>query len=401
MSYRTDFEDFGVELRGFIRACSPAGGSASLSTSTLAPPVAEEDLSAGSRDRIFNELACRLFALQFRHNSNYQKVCCARGVTPTAISHWCQVPAIPTAAFKEMAFSCVPEGERCCVFHSSGTTGQAHSRHFHNEASLAIYEDSLLPWFGAHLRPEPLRSARKEAGPGRLLCLTPPAAQAPHSSLVYMFEAVRRHFAWEQAVFLGKVAQNGDWVLELPAVRQELIDGCAKGSAIVLLGTAFSFVHLLDDLIKRQIRLELPAGSRVMETGGYKGRSRTLRKEQLYGLLTRHLGVPAWNIISEYGMSELSSQAYDLAIGVQELTLAQLYRGYRFPPWARARLVSPETGSEVLPGESGLIQVFDLANVYSVMAIQTEDLGIRGPGGFELLGRSPASEPRGCSLMPA
>jgi hypothetical protein len=111
-------------------------------------------------------------------------------------------------------------------------------------------------------------------------------------------------------------------------------------------------------------------------------------------------------------MSELSSQAYDSSKGVgrgegiagarlpSEATPAIVSaRAFHFPPWARARIISPETGIEVGEGETGLISVLDLANVYSVMAVQTEDLGIRRADGFELIGRAPLAEPRGCSLM--
>jgi len=112
----------------------------------------------------------------------------------------------------------------------------------------------------------------------------------------------------------------------------------------------------------------------------------------LHAFITERLGVSRENIICEYGMSELSSQAYDTG---------SRSRVFRFPPWARVQIISPETGREVAEGETGLIRILDLANVYSVAAIQTEDLGILRGDGFELVGRAPRAEPRGCSLMTA
>lgn len=148
-----------------------------------------------------------------------------------------------------------------------------------------------------------------------------------------------------------------------------------------------------------------------METGGYKGRSRSLPRSELHGLITQHLGVPPADIVCEYGMSELSSQAYYYGMGADGARVPGdasascpsplSTRCYRFPPWARAQIISPETGREVADGEPGLIRVFDLANVFSVMAIQTEDLAIRRGDGFELLGRAVEAEPRGCSLLTA
>ena len=140
-----------------------------------------------------------------------------------------------------------------------------------------------------------------------------------------------------------------------------------------------------------------------METGGYKGRSRSLPKPKLHALISKHLGVPESRIICEYGMSEISSQAYDHGIPICEPAVdGQGMRCpehvFQFPPWVRAQIVSPETGRLVNEGETGLILIFDLANVWSVLAIQTEDLGIRRGNGFELIGRAALAEPRGCSL---
>ena len=234
-----------------------------------------------------------------------------------------------------------------------------------------------------------------------------------------------------------------------------------------MLGTAFSFVHLLDYLAEQGLRFELPPGSCAFETGGYKGRSRSLPKAALHALISQRLGIPPDHIVCEYGMSELSSQGYDLGIGrvaaesprvansdisfplTPALSLGEredhrprvqmpgawgklasrdaalpLPKGegrgegeqsarppstatlataperiFHFPHWARVQIVSPETGCEVAEGGTGLIRVFDLANVYSVMAIQTEDLGIRHGDGFALAGRAVLAEPRGCSLL--
>ena len=125
----------------------------------------------------------------------------------------------------------------------------------------------------------------------------------------------------------------------------------------------------------------------------------SLPKAELHALIARQLGVAPRHIVCEYGMSELSSQAYDSAGHPPTSTLHS--RAFRFPPWARVQIISPETGREVADGETGLIRIFDLANAFSVAAIQTEDLGTRRGEGFELIGRAQLAEPRGCSLMTA
>ena len=180
-------------------------------------------------------------------------------------------------------------------------------------------------------------------------------------------------------------------------VMQRLESACATDEPVTLLGTAFSFVHLLDFLVENNRSFRLPERSRLMETGGYKNRSRTMPKVELHRFITEQLGVSRENIICEYGMSELSSQAYDSAAYSPSSVFHS--RLFGFPPWARVRMISPETGRDAADGEPGLIQVFDLANVFSVAAVQTEDLGIWLGSGFELIGRSQIAEPRGCSLM--
>ena len=181
----------------------------------------------------------------------------------------------------------------------------------------------------------------------------------------------------------------------------------------MIIGTAFSFVHLLDYMAEKNLKLQLPPGTQVMETGGYKNRSRTMSKAELHALTTSRLGVPRENIVCEYGMSELSSQAYSLGAPPSRRRVSDKNAGetpalpgpagdtFHFPPWTRVRMISPETGKEVADGETGLVRVLDLANVFSVAAIQTEDLAVRRGDGFELIGRAARAENRGCSLMTA
>lgn len=361
--------DFAARLRPFL--CTDV--------STLPPDLAFE----------FGAFALDLFARQFAANAIYRRLCTAEGRTPQRITDWTQIPAVPTVAFKELELTSLPPTSRTAVFHSSGTTEQRPSRHFHHAESLALYEASLRAWFVPHL-------ARGDALP--FLSLTPPPTAAPHSSLVHMLAHVSATAGAADSEFFGRVGSEQAWELDFDRLAARLDAAVRAGKPVVLLGTAFSFVHLLDDLAARQRTVALPAGSRVMETGGYKGRSRVLSREALHDGIAHALGVPTSGIVCEYGMSELSSQAYRTSHATAETPL------FRFPPWARVVAISPETGRAVPHGEPGLLRIFDLANVWSVLAVQTEDLGvIREPatGGFELVGRAPRSEPRGCSLMPA
>ncbi len=347
--------------------------------------MAADVLAEGGTE--FNRLALALFALQRQAVPIYREFCDRRNVQADSVRHWSQIPALPAGAFREFEVSSIPPGGRTRVFHSSGTTGQAPSRHFHHAQSLALYEASVLPWFERHF-------FGAQSAPMKLVFLTP--EEAPQSSLVQMFKTVRRHCGTPDSTFTGRVQPDGSWGLDAGQTLAAVREAIGANQPIGLLGTAFSFVHLLDDLEASGKAFALPKGSRVMETGGYKGRSREVPKPQLRAMIVRLLGVRNAEIVGEYGMSELSSQAYDRVAGEE----ARAGEVFAFPPWARARIISAETGLEVEAGKTGLLRVFDLANIWSVMAVQTEDLALGRAHGFDLLGRAAISAPRGCSLLP-
>ena len=385
MSNISTFSDYAAQFRHFI-----------AEHSTRAASIA----SQSTEEQPFLALALALFRLQWAGNAPYRRWCESLGIGSGQVSDWRQIPAVPTAAFKELELTSLPPHERTAMFCSSGTTGQRPSRHFHNAESLQLYEASLRPWFYTHFLTGTERSSalstRAFAPLPRLLCLTPPPAAAPHSSLVYMFEAISRAPAFAgQAAFFGGVDASGAWVLDVNAALEALRIAVQTDQPVALLGTAFNFVHLLDQA--NDLRLKLPAGSRLLETGGYKGRSRVIPKTELHRWMTTRLGVPPSHIVCEYGMCELSSQAYDLQVA--SAAVATPERTFQFPSWARVQIISPETGNELEEGQTGLIRVFDLANLRSVLAVQTEDLGVQRGAGFVLRGRAVQAEPRGCSLI--
>lgn len=300
-----------------------------------------EFLRGGTGD--FESLALEVFDFQRAHNSVYRAYCDRH----PPVRHWKQIPAVPTSAFKDFEITCFPVGEAVAEFHTSGTTTGQPGRHFFK--TLELYDAASRPNFHAHLLPGDLS----------LLSLVP---DSPRSSLVHMIRAL-----------------GGVFADSLEEVRRP----------VCVLGTAFHFLNLFD----HGLRLQLPVGSRVMETGGFKGRSREVSKRELYRLIEEHLGIPASHVVNEYGMTELSTQFYD-----RTLRMGQPSNVKDVPPWARVLIIDPRTGQEAPWGERGLIRVFDLANLWSAMCIQTEDIGVAHPEGFEILGRLAGAEVRGCSL---
>jgi hypothetical protein len=373
MSPLAALEDLTVRLGRFIDKAGPA-----------APAGGE-----------FGILALELFARQYAAVPSYRRLCDRWGATPETVASWRDLPAIPTAAFRDFDLTSLPPERRHRVFHSSGTTGLAASRHFHSAESLDLYERSLRPWFARHL----LAGAASPHRRWRFVALSPDPAAAPHSSLVHMIATAASSAGDPAPCYLARVRPDASWELDFVRAEAMLAAPASPDQALCLLGPAFAFVHLLDHLDTRNAVWPLPADSRLMETGGYKGRSRTVPRAELYDRLEHRLRVPLTHVVGEYGMTELGSQAYDRIAGPDSpASAAPADRCFRFPAWARALVVSPENGREVAPGQTGLLRVFDLANARSVLAIQTEDLARRLPGGFQLLGRANAAPARGCSL---
>jgi hypothetical protein len=381
-SKRDALAKLATQIKSFINECATT-------------PAAPDSDDAWRLEMQCDELALNLFSEQLEKNRALAAWCERTNSLPNFLRSWQQVPPIPISAFKLTELTALPKARRTTVFQSSGTTGQGSSRHFHSKESLELYEASLMAWFRPHLLPEIARTPRAIAPDDmRILVLTPQPEAEPHSSLVHMFGTIVRELAALNC-FVGVADAAGGWSVDGAAAARELDSAVRGKNRVMILGTAFSFVHLLDFLRAEKLRFKLAAGSRVLETGGYKGRSRELPKAELHAEITRALGVPDSHIVCEYGMSELGSQAYDRVAG----NASRSPRCFHFPPWARFEIVSPENRAPVREGETGMIRVCDLANVWSVMAVQTEDLGTRRGEGFELVGRASASEQRGCSLM--
>lgn len=314
---------------------------------------------------LFDGLALEVFRFQREFNPAYDQYCRLLGVAGS-VEDWRLIPAAPQAAFKHAALRSFPEEAEVAAFVTSGTTGEGSG--VHHFCSLRLYDEAILRgWdlLGMPCLPQ--------------IILIPAPATAPHSSLSHMMGAMKaRAPGGKQHWCIGPGG-----ALDLDRLRAVLDGFFNAGQPVLLLGTALAFLRWFEAMEP----IALPAGSLAFETGGYKGSSRALSKEALYEMFRRQLGLEAADVINEYGMTELSSQCYTRGLG----------RPHVAPPWVRAIVADPATGLEAGDGETGLLRIYDLANLGSVLAVQTRDLAIRRGGNFELLGRDPAALPRGCS----
>jgi phenylacetate-coenzyme A ligase PaaK-like adenylate-forming protein len=327
-------------------------------------------LLAGPDENRWEEMARALFAWQFARVPAYRRLCAGHGVTPRTLKSWRDIPAAPQQLFKRTRIFAHGSRQPKVVYETSGTTTGEPGRQFLWRAD--IYKAVALA--GA-------RHAGFFDDDAEFHFLTPPPAAATHSSLSAMFGF------WARSAHRGGIFHVKRDAFDFGRLRIELEKAMRARRPVALCGTAFSFVFLLEAWASQPL-LRLPVGSRVLETGGFKGRTAEISKPELYAKISRLLGVSDHAIWNEYGMSELSSQAY--ARGTHGI--------HHPPPWTRVLVCDPATGREVAPGRRGLVRWYDLANVDSVFALQTLDLAERTPEGFRLIGRLPRTEPRGCSL---
>ena len=336
----------------------------------LAGNTTAADLAA---DDAFNRLALRVHAVQRASNPMLRRFWDSAPVADPAT--WHEIPPIPVMAFRDVPIACGPPE---AVFRTSGTSGGRGGRGEHHVPSLELYRAAARGNYRRHL----LRGVERI----RVVSLVPDPAVVKDSSLARM-----AGFIAEEPEVVGAV-----WAFDsVHGIDVDSVRNSARGTVpILLLTTAFALVHLLDAMGPQ--RLPLPPGSRIMETGGFKGRVAEVDRRTLYARVERALAVCARDIVNEYGMTELLSQAYDGELPTRSSTV----RRHRFPPWVRTRALDPATLSPLPPGQPGLLSHFDLANAGSVCHILTEDFGCTtDDGGIELAGRAPGASLRGCSLM--
>ncbi len=328
----------------------------------------------------FEAVILDVYRYQYANNAAYRRWCDAKDGTLDRVREWRDIPAVPQAAFKEWTLATFDADCAVARFDSSGTTQGTPSRHYFE--TLALYEAALVPPFRQHVLPD--------AAPVPCLALVPAPEDAPHSSLAHMAGVVGRECCQNDIAYF---------------VRRDRVDvdpflhACEDAQApVCIVTTAFALVHVLDAMDTAGRRLMLPPGSRMMETGGYKGRTRAVPKGELYERVQHHLGLPESHVVNEYGMAELTSQWYDTVLADAHAGRAPRPRRKVGPPWVRARVLDPVSGTDAAPGEVGLLRLYDPMNRGSVCCLQTEDLGRRVEDGFEVLGRATGAELRGCSL---
>ncbi len=308
----------------------------------------------------FDDLCNTVFQFQYQYNPIYHKWVDLIDSLPTKRKIPQNIPALPISFFKEQRVT-TGNWQEQKVFESSGTTGMVTSRHY--LADLAIYEQAFIQGF------------ERQYGSIKnwcVLALLPAYLERENSSLVYMANKM---------ITMSNHTESGFYLYNYAELASKLTELELLGQPTLLLGVTFA---LLDFSAQFPLQLKHTV---VMETGGMKGRGRELTRSELHKTLIGRLGLK--NIHAEYGMTELLSQAYSKGMG-----------RYYCPPWMKVFVRKEDDPFELLTEGTGLIQIVDLANIFSCSFIATQDIGkLYEDGSFEVLGRMDHADIRGCSLL--
>ena len=340
-------------------------------------------------DESFEALGLEVFRYQYESVHAYRRFCEERGANPASVRHIDDVPAVSNVAFKYVDLSADLSTDDArlspLVFLTSGTTQGRERRGRHIVPRPEIYRASAIAHLRTMLFPEEPRMT--------MLAMHPTADAMPESSLARMIGWCVEEFGAGASL----AAASRERVDTGVAIRF-LAKAEASGEPVCILGTTAAFATLFSELRERGEKYRLAKGSRMMDTGGAKGQAIPLTADEVILAAGDLLAIAPAMVINEYGMTEMCSQLYD-ATPLNSPGVTEASERLKIPPpWLRVTARDPITLMPVADGEIGLLTFFDLANVGSVSAVMTEDLGIVERGRVRVLGRGVAGEARGCAL---
>ncbi len=323
--------------------------------------INQQDIfSIASEDR-FSEVALKIFKFQFENNPVYRSFCDLLYKHPSDITCVEDIPFLPIQFFKSHQVLSSTSNIQT-TFTSSGTTGSTTSKH--HITNLDLYKESFRKGF---------QQFYGNIEDYVILALLPSYLERQGSSLVYMVNDM---------ITQSKHPESGFYLDNISELKEQLISLDSNGQKVLLIGVSFALLDLVE-AYKFQLNHTI-----VMETGGMKGRRKEIIRDELHSILKKGFGVDS--IHSEYGMTELLSQAYSKGNGI-----------FKCPNWMKVLTRDPEDALTLQkPQKTGGINIIDLANLNSCSFIATQDLGrVATNNSFEIIGRFDASDVRGCNLM--
>lgn len=327
----------------------------------------------------FDDLARDLFAWQYDNNAPYREFCDGKRVARGGLNHWTDIPAFPTDAFKTGIVTSFPFEQAVMAQLTSGTTANRRGQIFRDAIGRELVLDANRVMTAAWLFPDFAAGQRC-----RILILAPSPEMAPSMGMAIGMEETRRCFGTPDSRFLL------DWSgLDIPSLLVAFEESERSGVPLAMIGSTSAFVFLFRSCAARGVRFRLPAGSRIGDGGGYRGKFGELTQEDFYRLAEEVLGIPASHCVNVLGMAESATNYFDNSLRAALGKAPAQSRRRLTPPWARTIAVDRQTLAPLAHGEIGLLRHYDLVNVPTVLAVQTDNLGFTyADGGFQIVGRA-------------
>jgi hypothetical protein len=329
---------------------------------------------------VFDPLALEIFAYQYENNVPYRHYCEAVRVSPSDVSAWTDVPAYPTDAFKHEIVASFEAEKAVQAIMTSGTTRpNQRGRIFRDETGQKLVFKANRVMTGAYLFPDFKPDERT-----RILLLVPSLDIAPTMGMAIGLDQSRQHFGTEDSTFL--VGRTGVDIKRLVAA---LRDSERTGRPVTMIGATSAYVYFLKACREKGVSFRLPAGSRVCDGGGYRGRFGVVTRDDYYRLVDKVLGVPAHHCVNTLGLGETATNYFDTVLRDKVLGRPTGPRHKASPPWTRTQVYDIDTREVLPPGKVGLLRHFDLCNLPTVLGVQSDNLGVMDEsGGFEIIGRA-------------
>jgi len=345
----------------------------------------------------FDQLALELFAWQYANNGPYRIFCDGKSATPATVRDWRAIPAFPTDAFKTGIVTSFPFEQAVMAQLTSGTTANQRGQIFRDAIGRELVLTANRVMTAAWLFPDFAQGQRC-----RILILAPSPEMAPSMGMAIGMEETRKHFGTADSRFLL------DWSgLDIQALVNAFAEAEGSGVPLAMIGSTSAFVFLFNSCKARGLSFRLPAGSRIGDGGGYRGKFGELTQEDFYRLAGEVLGIPASHCVNVLGMAESATNYFDNTLrdavrasaqgSAREAgavspapSLAKKSGRCRFPPpWARTVAVDRQTLLPLPAGAVGLLRHYDLINVPTVLGVQTDNLGYtNADGSFQIVGRA-------------
>lgn len=330
---------------------------------------------------VFNDYALRMFALHYEVNQIFREFCDAKKVKPGDIDRWKDIPMVYNDVFKTHLVASFPLENAVMACLTGGTTSLTQrGRIFRDEDGKRLVFAANKMMTGSYLFPD-----FEEGKRCRILILAPSPEMAPSMGMAIGIDQTRRHFGTPDSTFL--LGKSGILINDL---LQALRDSEASGSPVALIGATSAYIYFFQACRRKKMKFHLPPGSRICDGGGYRNRFGVYTRDDYYAMVQEVLGIPGSHCVNVLGEAETATNLFDDSLRRCVKGLPPRQRTRPVPPWCRVLAMSIDELKPLPDGEVGLLAHWDLANVPTVLAVITDNLGYTTDNGrgCEMVGRA-------------